>query len=51
VAVGVAAMAMYLVWVCLQMAPHAHGGGATLVAIFAAVAAGAMAAFAGLRGG
>ena len=41
-------MLIYFVWVCLQMAAHALGGDALPLAIFGAVAAGVLAALAGL---
>lgn len=47
-AFGLVMMLIYFVWVCLQMAAHALGGDALPLAIFGTVAAGMLAALAGL---
>jgi hypothetical protein len=48
VLVGVFAMAVYFVWVCLQMAPRTQGGDGLLAVIFGAAIAGTIAAVAAL---
>jgi len=46
--VGVGAMAVYFVWVCLQMAPRTQGGDVLLAAIFGGAIAGTLGAVAAL---
>jgi hypothetical protein len=48
VLLGVFAMAVYFVWVCMQMAPRTQGGDRLLAVIFGAAIAGIIAAVAGL---
>lgn len=48
VLIGVAAMGVYFVWVCLQMAPRTQGGDILLAVIFGAAVAGTLCAVAGL---
>ncbi len=46
--VGVLAMAVYFIWVCLQMSIHAPGGRGLLIAVFGPAAAGIVAVVLGL---